>query len=83
MNNLTLEVKELKKGFRYTVKDGDKVLDTRKSNRVYVAASVFYSPEDPASHLRPFYHGNINLVGKGDGAYYIKKGYKYRVATIH
>ena len=32
MDNLTLEVKELKNGFQYTVKEGDTVIDTRKSN---------------------------------------------------
>lgn len=78
---MTLEVEKLKNGFKYTVKEGDKVIDTRNSNRVYVAASVYYKPENPTGYLRPLYHGNMNLIGKGDGARFIKAGYLYKVAT--
>ena len=82
MDNLTLEVEKLKNGFKYTVKEGNRVIDTRKSNRVYVAASVYYKPETPTDYKRPLFHGNMNLIGKGDVARFIKAGYLYKVATI-
>ena len=82
MDNLTLEVEKLKNGFKYTVKEGNRVIDTRKSNRVYVAASVYYKPETPTDYKRPLFHGNMNLIGKGDGARFIKAGYLYK-ETLH
>ena len=82
MDNLILEVEKLKNGFKYTVKEGDTVIDTRKSNRVYVAASVYYKSDNPTNYHRPLYHGSMNLIGKGDGARFAKEGYLCKVATI-
>ena len=82
MANLILEVKQLKKGFNYTVKDGDTIIDTRNSNRAYVAASLYFHPSTPDKYLRPLYHSRMDLIGKGDGARYAKNGYQCKVATI-
>ena len=82
MAKLILEVKQLKKGFNYTVKDGDTIIDTRNSNRAYVAASLYFHPSTPDKYLRPLYHSRMDLIGKGDGARYAKNGYQYKVATI-
>ena len=82
MANLILEVKQLKKGFNYTVKDGDTIIDTRNSNRAYVAASLYFHPSTPDKYLRPLYHSRMDLIGKGAGARYSKNGYQCKLATI-
>ena len=82
MANLILEVKQLKNGFQYTVRDGETIIDTRKSNREYVAASLYFHPSTPDKYLRPLYHSRMDLIGKGDGARFSKNGYQYKVATI-
>lgn len=81
MKNLTMTCETLKKGFKYTIKDGDTVIDTRKSDRVYVAASVPYV-EETNRPMRPLYHGRLDLIGKGEVSRYVKAGYKIAVAKL-
>lgn len=76
MRNLALEVKALKNGFKYTVKDGETVIDTRKSGRSYVAASVFFSKN--SNTYVALYHGRPDLIGGGSCNDYMKSSlYEY------
>ena len=75
MANLILEVKQLKKGFNYTVKDGDTIIDTRNSNRAYVAASLYFNTSTPDKYLRPLYPSCMDLIGKVYESIYATKGY--------
>ena len=70
--NLELQVKELKNGFKYTILRDGVEIDSRKSNRTYVAVSVFALAADTSRIMETMYHGRMDLVGKGDSARYMK-----------
>jgi len=72
---------EVSGGYKYTILDGDHVVDTRKSYRTYVAASVPMNPKTN-KYLRPLYHGRLDLIGKGEAAKYARDGYQVLVARI-
>jgi hypothetical protein len=72
MENLELQAKELKNGFRYTILRNGTEIGARKSKNTYVAASIFVLADDTNRIMEILYHGRMDLVGKGDSGRYMK-----------
>ena len=76
-----LELRKTPKGKKilYEVIEDGKVLTSRSSDRVYVAAAVVQNGD---VFECPWYFGRMDLVGKGDSKRAIDSGRVYAMATV-
>jgi len=84
MKTYKMTVRELKTKYEYTIYgDNDEVIDTRKSNRIYWAATVARIERDGKVSYRVNYHGKRSDAGDtGDARRYQNTGYDVGIAYI-